>query len=95
VQVLLDLHGAPGGENALRPCGREHPRWAYQDWRLGESLAVLATIAARYAGAPHVTGVQVLRDPPAAPARLRAWFCTCDALRGVEPLDEALEPLVE
>ena len=23
VQVLLDLHGCPGGENGLRPCGRE------------------------------------------------------------------------
>jgi hypothetical protein len=34
LQVLLDLHGAPGGENALRPCGRENARWAYHDWRM-------------------------------------------------------------
>jgi len=69
LQVLLDLHGCPGGENAMRPCGREHSGWTWQQWRREESVAVLRAVAARYQHADHVTGIQVCNEPsPAIPA---------------------------
>ncbi|KAJ1488422.1 glycoside hydrolase superfamily [Baffinella frigidus] len=83
LQVLLDLHGAPGGENALRPCGRENARWAYHDWRMQESLAVLKTVAERFASSPHVTGLQVCNEPSPCipPGRLCDFYE--DAIRTI------------
>jgi glucan 1,3-beta-glucosidase len=63
LQVVLDLHGCPGGENGLRPCGRERAGWAYQDWRVEESLEVLRRVASRYKDAAAVTGIQVCFYP--------------------------------
>lgn len=61
--VLLDLHGAPGGESGGKPCGRERKDWRWQDWRMEDSLAVLRTMAQRYRGQPSVTGIAVCNEP--------------------------------
>jgi len=63
LQVLLDLHGAPGGESGEKPCGRERRDWSWQDWRFDESLAALRTIATRYKGHEAVTGIAVCNEP--------------------------------
>jgi hypothetical protein len=63
LQVLLDLHGNPGGESEEKPCGRENKHWCFEHWRRGESLEVIRTIASRYAHESHVTGVQVCNEP--------------------------------
>ena len=69
LQVVLDLHGCPGGENGLRPCGRAKAGWAYQEWRVEESLQVLRLVALRYKDSSAVTGIQVCNEPsPAIPA---------------------------
>ena len=39
-----DLHGAPGGENGERPCGRTDPSWTWEKWRSDE--AFLVTVSA-------------------------------------------------
>merc|ERR1719506_618775 len=51
LQVLLDLHGAPGGESADAPCGRRmRPRsaWHWSQWRFKESLQALQIVATRF-----------------------------------------------
>eukprot|EP00928_Gymnodinium_smaydae_P025294 TRINITY_DN20199_c0_g2_i1.p1 TRINITY_DN20199_c0_g2~~TRINITY_DN20199_c0_g2_i1.p1 ORF type:complete len:970 (-),score=160.28 TRINITY_DN20199_c0_g2_i1:129-2957(-) len=71
LQVLLDLHGAPGGESAETPCGRrQRPlgRWTWRQWRFKESLVALRVIAERYASSPCVTGIAVCNEPaPSVP----------------------------
>ena len=36
LQLLLDLHGGPGGESGDRPCGRVDPNWSWEKWRVDE-----------------------------------------------------------
>lgn len=63
LQVLIDLHGAPGGESGERPCGRERTDWHWEDWRFDQSIALLRVLAQRYKGNPCVTGVSVCNEP--------------------------------
>ncbi|CAE7040211.1 exgA [Symbiodinium sp. CCMP2592] len=63
LQVLLDLHGNPGGESGSRPCGRESATWRWEDWRHDEAVEVLRLLAARYCDKSCVTGVQVCNEP--------------------------------
>lgn len=63
LQVLLDLHGAPGGESGETPCGREMKDWRWEQWRLDESLEALKVIATRYKGHPSVSGIAVCNEP--------------------------------
>jgi len=63
LQVLLDLHGAPGGESGEKPCGRERKDWQWNNWRFNDSLEALRIVAHRYRGHPAVTGVAVCNEP--------------------------------
>merc|ERR1711904_227759 len=63
LQVILDLHGNPGGETDERPCGRHWKEWHWSNWRMQESLEVLATVCKRYQTCPCVTGIQVCNEP--------------------------------
>eukprot|EP00439_Symbiodinium_sp_Y106_P086989 s121_g37.t2 len=63
LQVLLDLHGAPGGESGEKPCGRERKDWRWEHWRLDESIEALRVIARRYKGHPAVSGIAVCNEP--------------------------------
>eukprot|EP00927_Polykrikos_kofoidii_P039221 TRINITY_DN33650_c0_g1_i1.p1 TRINITY_DN33650_c0_g1~~TRINITY_DN33650_c0_g1_i1.p1 ORF type:complete len:737 (+),score=144.49 TRINITY_DN33650_c0_g1_i1:108-2318(+) len=62
-QVVLDLHGNPGGESAEVPCGRHDSSWTQGRWRRDEALEVLGTVAKRYADRRCVAGVQVANEP--------------------------------
>lgn len=63
LQVLLDLHGAPGGESGEKPCGRERTDWHWKNWRFDESIAALRAIAERYRGNKVITGISVCNEP--------------------------------
>eukprot|EP00747_Dinoflagellata_sp_TGD_P165529 gnl/TRDRNA2_/TRDRNA2_186904_c0_seq1.p1 gnl/TRDRNA2_/TRDRNA2_186904_c0~~gnl/TRDRNA2_/TRDRNA2_186904_c0_seq1.p1 ORF type:complete len:581 (+),score=86.80 gnl/TRDRNA2_/TRDRNA2_186904_c0_seq1:107-1849(+) len=63
LQVLLDLHGAPGGESGCRACGRENKDWSWKSWRFDDSIAALRLIASRYKGQKCVTGISVCNEP--------------------------------
>lgn len=63
LQVLLDLHGAPGGESADKPCGHERKDWHWQNWRFDESIEILRAVASRYRGNAAVTGISVCNEP--------------------------------
>mmetsp|Transcript_117671 Transcript_117671/g.333491 ORF Transcript_117671/g.333491 Transcript_117671/m.333491 type:complete len:674 (-) Transcript_117671:179-2200(-) len=66
LQIVLDLHGCPGGESGDAPCGRRmRPvgRWHWGHWRLDESLEVLKFLAGRYASRKCVTGIEVCNEP--------------------------------
>jgi len=66
LQLVLDLHGCPGGESHDAPCGhRSRPKytWNWTKWRFSESVQVLATLALRYRYRSCITGIQVCNEP--------------------------------
>lgn len=62
-QLLLDLHGNPGGETRQRPCGHIDKRWTWRSWRRDEAIESLRKVATRYKDEPCVTGIQVCNEP--------------------------------
>lgn len=62
-RVLLDLHGAVGGESASPPCGHKDEAWTPQTWDPLATLAALRVVAERYAGRPCICGVGVANEP--------------------------------
>lgn len=79
LQVLLDLHGCPGGESGEAPCGRHQPRpgsrWHWTHWRFAETLKVLRVVAERYRGRPAVRGLAVCNEPsPEVPLEVLCHF---------------------
>eukprot|EP00930_Biecheleria_cincta_P017039 TRINITY_DN13654_c0_g1_i1.p1 TRINITY_DN13654_c0_g1~~TRINITY_DN13654_c0_g1_i1.p1 ORF type:complete len:528 (-),score=84.95 TRINITY_DN13654_c0_g1_i1:364-1914(-) len=66
LQLVLDLHGCPGGESPEAPCGRRQrpeSRWHWKHWDRGHSLKVVEIIAKRYSGRSCVTGFEVCNEP--------------------------------
>jgi len=66
LQVVLDLHGCPGGESGDAPCGRrQRPvgTWHWRRWRLRPSIQVLKVLASRYRSRKSVTGIEVCNEP--------------------------------
>ncbi|CAJ1340184.1 unnamed protein product [Effrenium voratum] len=63
LEVLLDLHGCPGGESGSAPCGRKNRGWTWKSWRIPETLHALEVVARRYCDQPHVTGLAVCNEP--------------------------------
>lgn len=76
LQVMLDLHGNPGGESGDKPCGREDADWNFDRWRRDEAIEVLRTVAARYARSDSVVALQVCNEPSRSipPAPLVAHY---------------------
>jgi len=63
LQVVLDLHGAPGGESGEKPCGRAWKDWTWKEWRFDDSIRALDIVARRYQGHPCVAGISVCNEP--------------------------------
>jgi glucan 1,3-beta-glucosidase len=63
LQVILDLHGAPGSQNGNDHSGRTgRRRWGNQD-TIKQTLDVLEKLATRYATSPALAAVEVLNEP--------------------------------
>eukprot|EP00930_Biecheleria_cincta_P075612 TRINITY_DN62797_c0_g1_i1.p1 TRINITY_DN62797_c0_g1~~TRINITY_DN62797_c0_g1_i1.p1 ORF type:complete len:617 (+),score=103.77 TRINITY_DN62797_c0_g1_i1:37-1887(+) len=66
LQVVLDLHAAPGGENDGPPCGREWKNWQWENWSRERSQEALEILAERYGSKSefdNVTGIEVCNEP--------------------------------
>mmetsp|Transcript_3665 Transcript_3665/g.10064 ORF Transcript_3665/g.10064 Transcript_3665/m.10064 type:complete len:621 (-) Transcript_3665:65-1927(-) len=66
LQIVLDLHGCPGGESGEAPCGRrQRPEgtWHWKQWRFNQSLEALKVLVQRYKPRRCVTGVAVCNEP--------------------------------
>jgi len=72
LQILLDLHGCPGGESGEAPCGRRQRgarEWQWRSWRFEESLRAVQVLAQRYCMRSAVSGIEVCNEPsPSVPA---------------------------
>lgn len=83
LQILLDLHGCPGGESAEAPCGRRRrprgpkgqDRWRWRQWHFEETLRALRVVARRYRNSKAVTGIAVCNEPsPEVPLPVLSRF---------------------
>eukprot|EP00928_Gymnodinium_smaydae_P037589 TRINITY_DN26064_c0_g6_i1.p1 TRINITY_DN26064_c0_g6~~TRINITY_DN26064_c0_g6_i1.p1 ORF type:complete len:573 (+),score=112.20 TRINITY_DN26064_c0_g6_i1:116-1720(+) len=66
LQVVLDLHGCPGGESGEAPCGRRRRpegTWKWRHWQFDATLEVLEILAKRYCSRTCVTGITVCNEP--------------------------------
>jgi len=66
LQLVLDLHGCPGGESGEAPCGRrQRPvgTWHWRDWRFAQSLEALKVVTLRYRSRKCITGIAVCNEP--------------------------------
>jgi len=66
LQVVLDLHAAPGGENDGAPCGRKWSEWEWRKWCRKGSVEALDRLAMRYGNKElydNVTGIEVCNEP--------------------------------
>jgi glucan 1,3-beta-glucosidase len=70
LQVLLDLHGAPGSQNGEMHSGRQGPiGWAELEY-IDQTLLVLERLAERYGRRPELLGISFLNEPsPHLPVR--------------------------
>lgn len=66
LQIVLDLHGCPGGESGEAPCGRrQRPlgTWRHSQWRIDATLQTLEVLVQRYRKCSCVTGIAVCNEP--------------------------------
>lgn len=79
LQVLLDLHGNPGGESSEKPCGRNLKGWNFSSWRRQEALDAIRIVATRYKDRACVTGFQVANETGRLidPVRLVDHYADC------------------
>lgn len=63
LKVILDLHGAPGFQNADVTSGHRAENWDPRAWDPAATLDVIRRVAERYAGHPAVVGFEVLNEP--------------------------------
>ena len=79
LQVLLDLHGNPGGESGEKPCGKADATWTFNEWRRDEAIHVLRVIAGRFKDFACVAGIQVANETgrKVDPKRLCQHYVDC------------------
>lgn len=79
ILVLLDMHGAVGGQNEKAHCGcgnsPKHTSWLSNRASKRDTIEVLEKIAKRYQKEQHIWGIQLLNEPTVGLLGLRlAWW---------------------
>jgi len=78
MQVLLDLHGAPGSQNGRDHSGQQgRTAWHRQPDAVVQTLQVITKLAERYGDHPALLGFSLLNEPsPRIPKRLLLDYYT-------------------
>lgn len=64
IQILLDLHGAPGSQNGNQESGQiGSTSWHRNQKNILTSLEIIKKLAERYAGNPALLGIELLNEP--------------------------------
>lgn len=93
--VILDLHGAPGGQSVYDHQGLRYGGALFAEQAcLDRASALLAALAAHFAGEPHVAAIDLLNEPQSPSAS--EWARVHDALyRAVRGADTARVVIAE
>lgn len=78
IRILLDLHGAPGAQNAADHSGSGRPglpSWLDDRQKQESTIQVLEKLTARYKDAKQLWGIELVNEPLADRTGLKlAWF---------------------
>jgi hypothetical protein len=68
IYVVLDLHGAPGGQNSEGHSGQEHLNQFFKDYKnVAAAVDLWKRIASRYKNSPVVAGYDLINEPTGTP----------------------------
>lgn len=92
LELLLDLHGAPGSQNGWDHSGRSGPiNWPKDPQNIRETLRVLESFAQAFGNHPALGGIELLNEPRAeVPLEILRQFY----LDAYAPLRRHLDPRV-
>lgn len=93
IRVLLDVHGAPGGQNGAATSGHADVAWSAQDFDVDAAVDIVRLLAQRYARSRAVVGLELLNEPRLpAPVALRYYARAIAAVRlaGMRAADVAI-----
>ncbi|KAH8556366.1 glycoside hydrolase superfamily [Umbelopsis sp. PMI_123] len=87
IGVLIDLHGAPGGQNGDTHCGvsTHKAELLNSNYYMDTALQVLTRLAKELAPINHVIGLQVLNEPIDHPHLVSFYEKAYQAIRSVHP----------
>jgi glucan 1,3-beta-glucosidase len=74
LKVILDLHGAPGGQSGSQTSGSQSSGWQPSDFDDELALRVVRTVSERYCRSPSLIGVELLNEPELPYARLLPFY---------------------
>ncbi len=63
LDVILDLHGCPGGENEKGPSGRFNNNWKPSDWNIEQTLEIIEKICLYFQKYNSIKGIQICNEP--------------------------------
>lgn len=81
LQLILDLHGACGGQSGAQSSGDLDASWVPARFNASASLEAVRLVASRYATTRHVIGIELLNEPMLPTPQLLAFYR--DASRAV------------
>jgi glucan 1,3-beta-glucosidase len=74
LKVILDLHGAAGGQNGTQTCGRLLATWTPASFDHARNVRVVRAVAERYARSAALIGIELLNEPELPYATLLAFY---------------------
>lgn len=74
LKIILDLHGAPGGQSGEQTCGCLDGSWTPERFDHASTLRVLRTVAQRYCGRRALIAIELLNEPALPMARLLPFY---------------------
>ncbi|KAI5122109.1 hypothetical protein M0805_002231 [Coniferiporia weirii] len=85
IGVLIDLHAAPGKQNADAHSGQTGPVRFFERENMARTQHVLCVLARELQAKENIVGLQLLNEPQGHLA-LAGWYtATLDKLRGIDP----------
>ena len=80
IYTILDLHGAPGGQNPSDTTGQANLNqyWTNAAYP-AQARVIWSNVASHFNGNPAVAGYDVINEPYGAPAQSNLWLA-CDSL---------------
>lgn len=88
IYVVLDLHGAPGGQNKAQHCGQAGVNRFFKDpAEIAHGCAVWKRIAERYRDRPEVVGYDLLNEPMGAPNGATLFIVQDQLIHAIHQVD--------
>ncbi|MGO9527920.1 MAG: cellulase family glycosylhydrolase [Verrucomicrobiia bacterium] len=86
--TILDLHGAPGGQNSSESTGQQNQNQYWTSSSDQNQTAIIwSNVAAHFAGNPAVAGYDLINEPSGAPTQTAIWSAYNSLYQTVRAVD--------